>query len=278
MSVPEKPECSVHTHSVLCDGKDTLAAMAAAAFAAGVSCFGASGHSHTPIPLDEGYVLPADLSGYCAEVLRLREAYAGRMEVLLGIEQDACADAPVPADFDYWIGSVHFLHDEEEARYVPVDWSPEELARCCVEWFRGDFSALVRRYYTDVAAMAARRPTILGHLDLIAKFNEGGAVFDEDDRRYRAAALAALHAADPAVTLLEINTGAMARGYRTVPYPALFLLQEWRRMGGSVILTTDAHSASAVVYGYREAAALARAAGYGERAVLTRSGRALRPL
>ena len=32
------PECgSVHTHSVLCDGKGTLAEMAAAAFAAGVS-------------------------------------------------------------------------------------------------------------------------------------------------------------------------------------------------------------------------------------------------
>lgn len=42
------PECcSVHTHSVLCDGKGTLAEMAAAAYAAGVRFFGASGHSHT---------------------------------------------------------------------------------------------------------------------------------------------------------------------------------------------------------------------------------------
>ena len=53
--------CSVHTHSVLCDGKNTLAEMAAAAFAAGVRYFGASGHSHTDIPHDAGNVLPADL-------------------------------------------------------------------------------------------------------------------------------------------------------------------------------------------------------------------------
>ena len=52
--------CSVHTHSVLCDGKNTLPEMAAAAFAAGVRYFGVSGHSHTPIPWDVGNTLPSD--------------------------------------------------------------------------------------------------------------------------------------------------------------------------------------------------------------------------
>ena len=63
--------CSVHTHSTLCDGKDTLAEMVRAAFEAGAVSFGASGHSHTPIPEDEGGVLPADMTAYRAEVLRL---------------------------------------------------------------------------------------------------------------------------------------------------------------------------------------------------------------
>ncbi len=59
--------------------------------------------------------------------------------------------------------------------------------------------------------------------------------------RYRAAALEALHAADPDATLLEINTGGVARGYRAAPYPALFLLREWRSMGGRSS-SSDAHS------------------------------------
>ena len=80
--------CSVHTHSRMCDGKNTLAEMARAAFEAGAVSFGASGHSHTPLPEDEGEVLPADMTAYRAEVLRLREEYAGRMDVLLGIELD----------------------------------------------------------------------------------------------------------------------------------------------------------------------------------------------
>ena len=67
--------CSVHTHSILCDGKNTIAEMARAAFAAGAVSFGASGHSHTQISWDEGCVLSADPVEYRDEVLRLRKEY-----------------------------------------------------------------------------------------------------------------------------------------------------------------------------------------------------------
>ena len=99
--------CSVHTHSTLCDGKASPEAMAAAAYDAGVRYFGVSCHSHTPIPDDEGAVLPADMTDYRAAVLALREQYAGRMEVLLGLEWDSQSDIS-PDGFDYWIGSVHY--------------------------------------------------------------------------------------------------------------------------------------------------------------------------
>ena len=88
----------------------------------------------------------------------------------------------------------------------------------------------------------------------------------------------ALHAADPKETLLEINTGAMSRGYRSVPYPALFLLKEWRAMGGKIILTADAHSADAIVYGYAQAAELGRAAGFARSVLPVLAGREERPL
>ena len=71
--------CSVHNHATLCDGRDTPEAMAAAAFAQGIRYFGLSCHSHTPIPDDEGAVLPADMAAYRDTVLRLRKTYAGRM-------------------------------------------------------------------------------------------------------------------------------------------------------------------------------------------------------
>ena len=264
--------CSIHTHSCLCDGKGTLAEMAAAAYEAGVKFFGASGHSHTPIPYDEGGVLPADPAEYRRQVLSLREEYDSRMEVLLGIEQDGCTLQSVPDWADYWIGSIHNLLDPEGGRYYSVDWDAEKLAACRDGMFHGDMLALAEGYYREVAAMAARRPTILGHIDLVTKLNRGNAFFDEGDPRYCRAALEALHHADPDATLLEINTGAVARGYRDSPYPALFLLREWRTMGGRIILTADAHSPEAVVYGYHQAAEQAWAAGYTRTAVLTMAG------
>ena len=69
--------CSVHTHATLCDGKDALQDMAAAAYAAGVKYYGVSCHSHTPIDLDVGFVLEADMEPYKEAVLALREQYAG---------------------------------------------------------------------------------------------------------------------------------------------------------------------------------------------------------
>ncbi len=263
--------CSVHTHATLCDGKDTLADMAAAAYAAGVRYYGVSCHSHTPLELDEGFVLPADMTAYRAAVLALREEYAGRMEVLLGLEWDSQSDVS-PQGFDYWIGSAHYQRCGDRA--YAADWGEEAFAACRDEAFGGDALAVAEGYFREAGRVAAMCPTILGHIDLITKLNAGNRFFDEDAPRYRAAALAALHRADPDRTLLEINTGGMARGYRSAPYPALFLLREWRAMGGRVILTSDAHSAETVVYGYAEASALARAAGFETSVLLTANGMA----
>ena len=262
--------CSVHTHADLCDGKDTLEAMAAAAFAAGVRHYGVSCHSHTPLPSDEGYVLPADMTAYRAAVLRLREAYAGRMEVLLGLEWDSQSDVS-PDGFDYWIGSVHYLRGANGVCYA-ADLDPESLIACRDEACGGDGLAVAEGYFREVCRVAAKKPPVLGHIDLITKLNAGNRFFDESAPRYRQAALEALHAADPRATVLEINTGGVARGYRDAPYPALFLLKEWRAMGGRVILTSDSHSTGTIVYGYGQAADLAKAAGFDRSVLLTAGG------
>ena len=268
--------CSVHTHATLCDGRSALEEMAAAAYAAGVQYFGVSCHSHTPIPSDRGCVLPADMTAYRAAVLDLRAAYAGRMEVLLGLEWDSQSDV-LPEGFDYWIGSVHYLKGANGAYYA-IDWGEEQFTACRDELFGGDALTMAEGYFAEVARVAAKRPTILGHIDLVTKLNAGNKFFDEDAPRYRAAALAALHAADPRATLLELNTGAMSRGYRDAPYPALFLLKEWRAMGGRIILTSDSHSADTVVYGYDRSIALAKAAGFDRSVLLTAAGAVECPL
>ncbi len=264
------PCCSVHNHADLCDGKDSAVAMAEAAFQRNVRYFGLSCHSHTPIPADEGAVLPADMTAYRETVLALRDQYAGRMEVLLGLEWDSQSDIS-PEGFDYWIGSVHYQKGAN-GKYYAADWGEEHFAACRDECFSGDALAVAEGYFREVCQVAARKPTILGHIDLITKLNAGSRFFDESSPRYRAAALEALHTADPLMTLLEINTGGVSRGYRTMPYPAQFLLEEWSAMGGQVIFTSDAHQTRDILFGYDQAAELAKAAGFRTSAILTRQG------
>jgi len=265
-------ECSVHTHSTFCDGKNTMAEMAAAACAAGVKYYGFSGHIHTPCPSDIGVCMEADMTAYRAEAERLRQEYADRMEILLGIEWDTYSDLPVPEWVDYWIGSVHNLQDPVTGTYYTVDSDPEQLALGCRDLGGGDYLALAECYFREVVRVAEMKPTILGHIDLVTKLNTGNRFFDEEAPRYQMAALEALHTADPTATLLEINTGAVARGYRKTPYPALFLLKEWRAMGGQIIVTADAHTAAGVLYGYDQAIELAKSAGFEESVLLTSAG------
>ena len=263
-------QCSVHTHTTLCDGKGTPEEMAASAYASGVKYYGFSGHSFSPNPMDFGYNLPPDTSEYRRKVLALREEYAGRMEILLGIEWDSWTEGD-PEGYDYWIGSVHALRDAQGGYYA-VDAGPETFTECRDKVFHGDVMSMAEAYYEGVAAMAARKPDILGHIDLITKYEERHAFLDQTNPRYRRAALDALHSVDPSATLLEINTGAMSRGWRTTPYPAPFILDEWRRMGGRIIITADTHSPTTILYAYDKAIAAALAAGYKESAVLTLNG------
>ena len=265
--------CSVHTHSTFCDGKATPEEMAAAAYAAGVKYYGFSGHSHTPIPMDEGGVMLADMTEYRNTVLRLREEYAGRMEILLGLEWDSCSDVE-PEGFDYWIGSVHY-QKAPDGTYYTTDWDDEKFLTCLNEGCGGDTKALVARYYTELARVAAKKPTIIGHFDGILKLNEGNKYFDETAHWYKALALEALHAVDPRASLLEINTGSKTR---SVPYPAKLLLEEWRAMGGRIIVTADAHTPEGILAKYQNAIDLAKSAGFTHTVLLTSKGMANCPI
>ena len=231
---------SVHTHTTFCDGRDSAAEMARAAAAQGLSTLGFSGHSY--VPRDGFGIAPEQLPAYVAEIRRIARAYAGQLEVLCGIELDTDAPQTELSPFDYVIGSCHSVRDADGRAWV-VDGSPENLAEAIARGFHGDAMACVAAYYQQLTDFVlALRPTIVGHFDLITKFCEKQPLFDMESAAYRALACAALDAVLDAGLVLEVNTGAMARGWRTTPYPAGFLLERIARRGGRVTLTADAHA------------------------------------
>lgn len=237
----------LHTHTTFSDGNNTPEEMVAAAIRMGCEKIGFSDHSYTAF--DERYCIAKSKIGeYRRTVLELKEKYKGKIEILLGIEQDYYSDEPTDA-YDYVIGSVHYLKIGDE--YIPVDDTPEILTDAVNRYFDGDFYELAKLYFETEADVARRtNADIIGHFDLIRKFNRGGILFDEKNEKYR---LAAKNALDKLLSLgvpFEINTGAISRGYLDDPYPSEEWIKYIRKHGGSFILSGDSHSADTLCFGF----------------------------
>lgn len=247
-----------HNHTTFCDGGNTPREMIEAALALGFSDIGFSAHKDPVIPLDE--------EAYLAALRALQAAYAGRIRVAVGLEQDREAPTARRADYDYIIGSVHYLPAADGA-LCAVDDQPARFAANLPRL--GGAGAAVKAYYAAVADCAGRwRPQVIGHFDLICKNNAGGCLFDENASAYRRLALEALDACIDAGCIVELNTGGLFRGYRRRPYPALFLLRHLARRGGRVTINADAHETAALDYWFAPGRALLRRAGFDSLAVL----------
>lgn len=257
-----------HAHSTFCDGMDTPEAMVKAAVENGFSLFGLSGHAYMGFDT-EWCMTPEGEHAFLSEMDRLKTTYGDRITLLTGVERDY--DAPEPkGPYDYVIGSVHYI--KKDGQYLSVDHSAQAQTEAVRRYYGGDFYAYTRDYFNTVADIAKTRPDIIGHFDLVAKFNEGGALFDEEDPRYLSPALEALRAVTETHKLFEINTGAMYRNGRSVPYPSPTLLKALKEYGGDIILSSDSHDTDSIGYKFQEASELAKSCGFRYAKILLPSG------
>lgn len=226
-----------HTHTYICDGKNTAEEMVNAALSMGLEKIGFSGHSFTPFDRDYSMSEEGTVK-YFEEINALKEKYKDKIQILCGIELDLLSEEP-KLPFDYRIGSVHYLKLGDEI--ITVDAGKEILIKAADKHFGGDMLSLAEEYYRCVAEFKNRDIDIIGHIDLITKLNKDNCLFDPDCPRYKNAALNACDALLPKNIPFEINTGAISRGYQDSPYPADFILEHIKEKGGSVIFSSDAH-------------------------------------
>ena len=237
---------NLHTHTAFCDGRDAPEDLVLEALRLGCPALGFSGHSH--VPFDDCCMSVSGTEEYKNTVAALKKKYAGRIKLLLGVEQDYFADLPADG-YDYVIGAAHYIY--VDGGYYAVDESREKQLRLVNGHFGGDFYALAESYFDMVGRLYEKtRCDIVAHFDLVTKFNEGGALFDTAAPRYRRAALGALEKLLRTPAAFEINTGAIARGYRTEPYPEPFILREIVKSGARVILSSDCHRREQLLFGF----------------------------
>lgn len=262
-----------HTHTTFCDGKDSAEENVRAAIGKGFAHLGFSAHSLYPFSL-AGNLNHTEHTAYVAEIRRLQRTYAADIAVHVGFEADYIPGICVPrfdayAAFapEFLIGSVHYVYDG--GTLFAVDHTPQILFDAVRTVYRGDARQLVGAYFAAERAMlAAGDFTIIGHADLIRKFNGSLRLFDEQDDWYRREVQETVRAIARAGVIAEINTGAISRGYMSDPYPSDYMLALLRERNVPVMINADAHTADALDCAFDCARARAKKAGYTETAYL----------
>lgn len=260
-----------HTHTIYCDGDNSAEEMVEEAYKLGFRTIGFSGHQYSEP--DKKYAMsPENEKAYVRDIKSLKEAYKDRLKVFLGIERDSfCRQV---GDYEYVIGSTHNL--EVTDGWISVDASPEITENTVKEYFDGDYMAYVRAYYErEASVLKFTNGQIVGHFDLITKFNKGNKYFDEGSREYMRMALKSAeeiiesyippdddYISDmpdelrPYVKegkpIFEINTGAMTNGRRDIPYPAPFILEYLAKREIPLLLNSDCHRKDFLDFGFKE--------------------------
>ena len=228
-------KANFHTHSTFCDGKSTPEEIVRAAIQKEFGAIGFSSHSE----------MLQDPEAYVREIHRLKAAYRGQIRILCGIE----ADWPCPLDlkpYDYVIGSVHFVPTPHGGR-LAVDDTPEILLNGIRDEFGGSAERFVRAYFkTEREMILAGSFTILGHPDLVRKFNAKTPYFDETAAWYNEELAQTADAIKKSGKRVEINTGAISRGWMDDAYPSAAFRALLRARGVRFILSSDAHAANAL--------------------------------
>lgn len=225
---------NLHNHSTYSDGKSTMEENIQAALRNNMLSLGFSDHSFTAC--DPTYCMqPEDYDAYLQDLAALKEKYAGQIPIYAGLELDYYSDDDV-SRFDYFLASVHYIVRDGVCH--AIDHSPEQQKVCIDTVFGGDILAMAQCYYDMLCEHVEKwKPTFVGHFDLITKFS----LIPEEDPAYQQIAKAALKRIIKTCPYIEMNTGAISRGWRTTPYPGAYLLETVKEAGGHFLLNADSH-------------------------------------
>lgn len=256
--------------------KGQLSAVVEAAIAAGFTSYGLS--EHCPrfqlehLYPDEVGLRPQDLqqlfTRYVRTACELREAHSERIELLVGFETEslpaaswatAMRELRASAPFDYIVGSVHSLGD------TWIDLTPEVAERAAQD--SGGWEPARCKYFDLLASVVdSLRPEVVGHVDLIRRFEAPDFAFSALALRHAERVFEAALAVGSAI---EVNAAPARRGFGPV-YPGPQLLRRAHELGVPVTLGDDSHAPDTVGVGLDACLQAIAAAGYTSVHYLTR--------
>ena len=261
---------NLHIHTTYVDGKNSPKEMVVEAIHKGFNSIGFSEHTYLQYSSFPNQLTTDKMELYKKEIKELKHKYQDKIDIFCGLEYDFYSEINAD-DFDYLIGSVHYLKCNETI--VTFDRGLEETLDYVNVNFGGDGLKFAETYFETVARLPEKkRFDIIGHFDIITKNNESGRFIDVSSKKYLDLGFEAIHALKGKIPFFEVNTGAISRGYKTLPYPQKEFLREFKNCGFGVLITSDCHNKDFIDCYYDEAKELICEAGFNSKWVLTDNG------
>ena len=164
------------------------------------------------------------------------------------------------------IGSKHFLGE------TAGDYS-KSVFDSLFESYSGDYKKMCKDYYSDLSNMYDwQEVDIIGHLDLITKYNEDESYFKFNDKDYMNIVCDCIDRLLINDKIFEVNTGAIARGYRKTPYPSRDILEYLYAKNARICLNSDCHDKNYLDCAFEESLDLIQSCGFKEMQILTNDG------
>ena len=241
---------NLHTHTTHSDGSHPPEAYIQTAIANKFVSIGFSDHQPT-IYKSTSEMQENQIPIYIEDINRLKKKYEGTIEVALGIEADIYGTSdPAHLNLDYVIGAVHYLK-KADGTYGSIDASPEHFIEL-IDAFNG-IENLAEEYYARLTDIINRKPDILAHFDLIAKFNSESKFFDPEESWHKQLIHEVIGHLTTTNIIVEVNTGAIARGYSKTPYPHKYILRNLAKKGIPITISADAHTPGNLCHAFNDA-------------------------
>jgi histidinol-phosphatase (PHP family) len=210
-----------------------------------------------------------DIDAYCSFVREETDLRLGIEADFLPGREDRMANLIDGRDWDYVIGSVHFLRDDMVDLLGDPDWAEFDV------WRSSDPDKVWARYF-ETLGEAARSGLfdILAHPDLVKVWGRGAPVPEGDLRRFYERAMDGIAESDVAI---EVSTAGLRKPVAEL-YPSAQLLEMCLEAGRPVALSSDAHLPDHLGHEYEQAVDWLRERGVAELAVFDRRERRLEPL
>jgi histidinol-phosphatase (PHP family) len=205
-----------------------------------------------------------DLDAYCAFVREETDLRLGIEADFLPGREDRTANLLDAREWDYVVGSIHFLGDQAlDVRGEFDIWRSGQPAKV---WAR----------YFETLGEAARTGMfdVLAHPDLVKVWGQGAPEPDGDLRRFYELAMDGIAESDVAI---EVSTAGLRKPAGEI-YPARAFLELCLEAGRPVSLSSDAHLPEHLAHEYERAVEWLRDVGVTELAVFERRERRMEPL